>query len=35
VMPARGLSLEEVSYPPDAEVGRRAREARVRRSALQ
>jgi len=33
VMPAHGLSLEEVFYPPDAELGRRAREARVRRIA--
>ncbi|MBE3074640.1 MAG: tRNA pseudouridine(38-40) synthase TruA [Actinobacteria bacterium] len=29
VMPAHGLSLEEVTYPPDAEVGRRAKVARV------
>jgi len=33
VMPAHGLSLEEVFYPPEAELGRRAREARVRRIA--
>ena len=32
VMPARGLSLEEVSYPLDAGLGARARESRVRRS---
>ena len=32
VMPARGLSLEEVSYPSDAGLGSRARESRVRRS---
>jgi tRNA pseudouridine38-40 synthase len=32
VMPAHGLSLEEVSYPTDAELGGRARESRVRRS---
>jgi tRNA pseudouridine38-40 synthase len=31
VMPAQGLSLEEVFYPPDAELGRRAKESRVRR----
>jgi tRNA pseudouridine38-40 synthase len=30
-MPARGLSLEEVRYPPDAELAARASEARVRR----
>lgn len=33
VMPAHGLSLEEVSYPPDVELGSRARESRVRRVA--
>ena len=31
VMPAHGLSLEEVGYPPDAELAARASEARVRR----
>jgi tRNA pseudouridine38-40 synthase len=31
VMPAHGLSLEEVSYPSDAGLGARARESRVRR----
>jgi len=31
VMPGHGLSLEQVVYPPDAELGRRARESRVRR----
>ena len=32
VMPAHGLTLEEVGYPPDAELARRGREARsVRR----
>jgi len=31
VMPAHGLSLEEVTYPPDAELGARHRESRVRR----
>jgi tRNA pseudouridine38-40 synthase len=32
VMPAHGLSLEEVRYPPDAELAQRAERARVRRS---
>jgi tRNA pseudouridine38-40 synthase len=32
VMPAHGLSLEEVSYPPDLEVGRRATATRFIRS---
>lgn len=32
VMPAHGLSLEEVSYPPDLEVGGRAKAVRFRRS---
>jgi len=31
VMPAHGLSLEEVSYPSDAGLGARAQESRVRR----
>jgi len=31
VMPAHGLSLEEVSYPPDLEVGGRATATRFRR----
>ena len=31
VMPAQGLSLEEVTYPPDVEVGGRATAARFRR----
>jgi tRNA pseudouridine38-40 synthase len=35
VMPAHGLSLEEVSYPPDVEVGGRATAARFRRSVPQ
>ncbi|MHB8273431.1 MAG: tRNA pseudouridine(38-40) synthase TruA [Dermatophilaceae bacterium] len=35
VMPAHGLSLEEVTYPPDAELGIRHKEARVRRSAAE
>jgi len=35
VMPARGLSLEEVIYPPIAELGRRHKESRVRRSAVE
>jgi tRNA pseudouridine38-40 synthase len=34
VMPAHGLSLEEVVYPPDAELGRRHQESRVRRVGL-
>lgn len=32
VMPAHGLSLEEVTYPPDAELAERAREARATRT---
>ncbi|MGN6636775.1 MAG: hypothetical protein ACTHJ6_15150, partial [Oryzihumus sp.] len=32
VMPPHGLSLEEVSYPPDAELADRAREARAVRT---
>jgi tRNA pseudouridine38-40 synthase len=32
VMPAQGLSLEEVTYPPDVDVGGRATAARFRRS---
>ena len=32
VMPAHGLSLEEVAYPPDAELAARAEEARSTRS---
>ncbi len=32
VMPAKGLSLEEVRYPPDAELGVRSVTARVRRT---
>ena len=32
VMPAHGLSLEEVSYPPDAELAERARQARSTRA---
>lgn len=35
VMPAHGLSLEEVTYPPDVEVGDRATASRFRRSASQ
>lgn len=31
VMPAHGLSLEEVSYPPEAELAARALQARARR----
>jgi tRNA pseudouridine38-40 synthase len=33
VVPAHGLSLEEVTYPPDAELGARHQESRVRRIA--
>jgi tRNA pseudouridine38-40 synthase len=32
VMPAHGLSLEEVCYPPDVDLGSRAREARAIRT---
>ena len=32
VMPAYGLSLEEVVYPPDTQLTRRAEEARTRRA---
>lgn len=32
VMPARGLTLEEVGYPPDDQLAARAEEARARRS---
>jgi tRNA pseudouridine38-40 synthase len=32
VMPAHGLVLEEVAYPPDAELAARAAQARARRS---
>jgi len=32
VMPAHGLSLEEVTYPADADLAARAREARATRS---
>ena len=31
VMPAHGLSLEEVVYPPDAELAERAQQARATR----
>jgi tRNA pseudouridine38-40 synthase len=31
VVPAHGLSLEEVTYPPDAQLGSRHKESRVRR----
>jgi tRNA pseudouridine38-40 synthase len=34
VMPAHGLSLEEVTYPPDLEVGGRATSTRFRRQAM-
>jgi len=33
VMPAHGLCLEEVTYPPDANLGARHKESRVRRFA--
>jgi tRNA pseudouridine38-40 synthase len=33
VVPAHGLTLEEVGYPPDAELAARAGEARARRDA--
>src|SRR5450759_194173 len=33
VMPGHGLSLEEVVYPPDVDLGGRAKESRVRRIA--
>lgn len=33
VMPAHGLSLEEVRYPPDEELAGRAEQARARRQA--
>ena len=32
VMPAHGLSLEEVGYPPDGQLADRADEARAKRS---
>jgi tRNA pseudouridine38-40 synthase len=32
VMPAHGLSLEEVSYPSEDRLGGRARQSRVMRS---
>jgi tRNA pseudouridine38-40 synthase len=35
VMPARGLSLEQVVYPPDADLGSRHKESRIKRSAVQ
>ena len=31
VLPARGLTLEEVGYPPDRQLGERAEQARTRR----
>lgn len=34
VMPPHGLSLEEVCYPPDAELGSRHTESRVRRTVM-
>ena len=35
VVPAHGLCLEEVTYPPDAELGARHKESRVRRIAAE
>lgn len=35
VVPAHGLCLEEVTYPPDAELGARHKESRVRRVAAE
>jgi len=32
-MPAHGLSLEEVTYPGDADLGSRSKEARAIRTA--
>lgn len=34
VMPAHGLSLEEISYPPDDELAARAEQTRARRDPL-
>jgi tRNA pseudouridine38-40 synthase len=34
VVPAHGLSLEEVTYPPDVDVGGRATSTRFKRSAV-
>lgn len=34
VAPAHGLTLEEVGYPPDAELAARAEQTRARRAAL-
>ena len=33
VMPAHGLTLTEVGYPPDAELGARAEQTRARRDS--
>lgn len=35
VMPAHGLTLEEVGYPPDAELGLRAAKSRTRRDSAE
>jgi tRNA pseudouridine38-40 synthase len=32
-MPAHGLTLTEVGYPPDEELGARAEQTRARRDA--
>ena len=34
VMPAHGLSLEEITYPPDAELAARAEQTRAKRDPL-
>ena len=34
VMPALGLSLEEIAYPPDEELAARAQQTRARREAV-
>jgi tRNA pseudouridine38-40 synthase len=35
VMPAHGLSLEQVTYPPDVDLDRRHQESRLRRAAVE
>ena len=35
VMPAKGLALVEVGYPPDGELGARAQQTRARREPLE
>ena len=34
VMPAKGLTMTEVGYPPDAELASRAEQTRARRVGL-